>query len=632
MKKKLFFLPFVAALALTGCSDDEPAMNGGVNEEGTTDGSRFMAVSIVSTPTFGGSRAAGEQYDPNNGSNKDFEDGIDDENKVTKIRFYFFNSVGGPAKVKGSTNFYDVDDITYGEQIHNQTIEKTINAIVIINPGEQLPAQVIAVLNPNLDASNGGLGDGSYTKPDLCDKIDNYADLANTGKQFVMINSVYADGQDAVVATTITPDKYADSEEGAKNNPVQIYVERNVAKVRTNVSTALSNDAVKLSNGDILYPVLKKENSTSTPADETKEVSTTDVPYTIDEGTTKKQVYVKFLGWDITATLPYAFLSKHINPLWVTNNPLGTSEWNAPRYHRSYWASLCDGGSKNKNQYFPYNDATKFTNTKFDGKEFKYCNENAERSNNGVETYLATKVIIKAQLCDETGKALNLCEYAGNRIIDTDNHSGLKARYLLMLRSAKANTYWKAEKAADGTTTYTEISENDIAFETATEKDNKTTPEDINEGNRFKVYPCLNESAKDSKYTWYAESSLNFATVDNKTVITVKDNATPATVEDIDNSLNALGYAKIWNNGDTYYYANIMHFGKIGTTDIAGVVRNHIYNLEFTKVYGLGTPVYKPGEVIVPEKPQRDNTYVAAQINILSWRYVPSSVVLDWND
>ena len=83
--------------------------------------------------------------------------------------------------------------------------------------------------------------------------------------------------------------------------------------------------------------------------------------------------------------------------------------------------------------------------------------------------------------------------------------------------------------------------------------------------------------------------------------------------------------ALVWKNGMTYYYYVIKHLG-----NQEGVVRNHIYDTTVTKIAGLGTPVYDPEEVIYPEKPDENDHYIAAQINILSWRLVKNNYELKW--
>ncbi|WP_300851937.1 fimbria major subunit, partial [uncultured Bacteroides sp.] len=61
-----------------------------------------------------------------------------------------------------------------------------------------------------------------------------------------------------------------------------------------------------------------------------------------------------------------------------------------------------------------------------------------------------------------------------------------------------------------------------------------------------------------------------------------------------------------------------------------GVVRNHVYAANIHSLVGLGTPVYDPEEVIYPEKPGGDDTYIAAEIRILSWRIVNQNIDLEW--
>ena len=49
-----------------------------------------------------------------------------------------------------------------------------------------------------------------------------------------------------------------------------------------------------------------------------------------------------------------------------------------------------------------------------------------------------------------------------------------------------------------------------------------------------------------------------------------------------------------------------------------------------TKIAGLGTPVYDPDQVIYPEKPDDNDHYIAAEIDILSWRIVENNYELKW--
>lgn len=140
----------------------------------------------------------------------------------------------------------------------------------------------------------------------------------------------------------------------------------------------------------------------------------------------------------------------------------------------------------------------------------------------------------------------------------------------------------------------------DIELKTATTagEADQSTP------GRYKVYAQLTVDA--AKKTWYSSSSAD------------------ATAVDANEVLESLGGAKVWKEGYTYYYFDIQHLNG-SSTDVnvkgkKGVVRNHIYAANIKTLTGLGTPVYDPGEVIYPEEPEDDDTFIAAEIRILSWR------------
>lgn len=578
-------------------------------------GDQYLAISVVSTDSNASGRA-------------EYEDGVSDENTVTSLRIYFFNASGQPVNVKKNEpeagasqggNWYDVpmEEINFDTGDGTETVEKKmINAVLVVNQGEQVPSQLVAVLNR--DETAAGLGNGPYTLTGLRRKVGNYASLANTRKQFVMTNSVYLDGGKVVEAQTILPENLQKTADKAKGSPVTIYVERNVAKVRVNAT--ITGKEV-LTGGGIMCQVYKKKAS----------ASASDEPYTIvKEDGTETSVYVKFHGWDISADLQYAFLSKNIRLGWK-ENVLGAGSWNDAPHHRSYWADVCDGGTDNttnKNQYFSYNEPTNFTRNKFDGSEWKYCNENGEKEAPSNIIYKPTKILIKGELCDADGNSLTVTEFAGSRIIDDTEFSLLKENYLLMLANTKAKSYWKVSGVKeDGTATKAEeISPADITFITANEKTNigKAAKEIVESGSYY-VYACLKPTATDD-FSWYTNVTIDKdPDSGNVTKITVDKNS-KVTPDAINAILLDLPHAKIWNVGKTYYFANIMQ-----SATVPGVVRNHIYDINLKKVYGIGTPVYEPDEEIVPEQPTDEDTYVAAEIKILQWRLMTQDVEFNWD-
>ena len=89
--------------------------------------------------------------------------------------------------------------------------------------------------------------------------------------------------------------------------------------------------------------------------------------------------------------------------------------------------------------------------------------------------------------------------------------------------------------------------------------------------------------------------------------------------------VSSIDYAKNWADGRTYYFTSVKHLNN----ELA-VIRNHAYDLQVTDVKGLGTPVNDNTQPKIPEPvdPGTTETYIAAQINVLSWRLINNDVVL----
>lgn len=77
----------------------------------------------------------------------------------------------------------------------------------------------------------------------------------------------------------------------------------------------------------------------------------------------------------------------------------------------------------------------------------------------------------------------------------------------------------------------------------------------------------------------------------------------------------------LYSNGDNYYFANIPHID-----NKFGVVRNHFYKLEVTKISGLGTPVADEEEIIIPKHPEDDNSVMSIKVNVLPWHEVNEDI------
>ena len=105
---------------------------------------------------------------------------------------------------------------------------------------------------------------------------------------------------------------------------------------------------------------------------------------------------------------------------------------------------------------------------------------------------------------------------------------------------------------------------------------------------------------------------------DNIAVYKGDDEATTECNENMGKSL-----AEIRSEGRAYYFIDVAHLGTA-----KGIVRNHYYQIDVNSIKGFGTPVYDPTSEFIPVNPDETQTYLAAKINVLSWRIVKQTVNL----
>lgn len=579
MRIKSLFLSAFVGLALAGCSSesDVPDPNVGTGEP------KFLTVNLVATPTSG-TKAPGDQHE-GNPDKATYEEGLATENNVTKVRFYFFDDKGNASKVrydepsKSYKNWLEWTNISEAENDKLPNVEKILSATLIIQSpeGDKLPNQVVAVINPVSDAS----AERSLSSFDSV--IHDYADYAEKG-QFAMSNATYASDGKEQMAVSVAG-KIHDKAAEALNDPIQIFVERSVAKIR------LKSSLTQVTEGSNIYK------------------TSTDSEYKVTIDGVETEIYVKFLGWNATAATNLSRLVKTINPAWPADLFGATGgPWNWAAYFRSFWAINANGATCQYGAFVPGTDIDNNVfqaqaKTKFDASDYVYVNENASEYTNapltstGANASTPTKVIIAAQLVDQNGNAINYAEYGGTKTtID-----GLK-----ILFANNCGLYKKV--TVEGATKFVKITPAELQIKTALSLGLAQATDDPEQKGRYKSYVQL---AEDKDNVWYTSNDPKATAI------------TAATANEL---LLKLGSAKVWNNGYTYYYFDIHHLG-----NKIGVVRNHIYDADITSLHGLGTPVYDPKEIIYPEKPEdEEDAFIAAQINILSWRVVKNNVILEW--
>lgn len=602
-----------ALLAFSSCSNDEPTIDGGGNSVSTKD--RVYLAIKISAPGQQNSRAAGDSFG--------YEYGSAEENAVESANFYFYDEQGKYTGIK-TQNWVD------GEGNESPNVEKKSEGTIVLDglKNKKYPKYVVTVLNQK-DAA-------SFNAPQT---LTGWADLSawncKNGNKYVMTTSSYlaanriagsVEGSTAVAgscyATELqesnflqyTPDK-VDFDEAQR---VQIFVERLAVRVKVNIGL--------------------------TPADAEKglyETSMTVGGETNPEAKTK--IYVKFDGWTLFATAPTSRASKSLQG-YTTTTTFGDKnwKWNDEGYSRSYWAKSVIWGTEGNTLE---TEATYYPSIKTPFTTGMYCNECTNEygkvigTGNFADPNKTTSVLVAATVCKEDGTPLDLVEYRGVKYIKDDF-----TKYILNAANIDCYTRVEGEKytglkdpvtgdpVADiQTYKYTQIGVDDVTFVSAGDGTGSIIVKVKDDVELFNTGDMVTETYK------------NAAGED----VTIKyyKNATPADKALVNTALkNRVQYggakAYAYTGGAMVYPIVIEHLNyefkdgkkvaeaKIVRDGQVGVVRNHAYTINITKINTLGMGVYDPrskeegGEKVKPEGPKDPTYYVESTINILSWKLV----------
>lgn len=641
MKKFNLFALSIFAVALWSCTDKND-LGGNVPDGDVV--TNYLSVSIVPTMETGTRAIEGEEPAGDNG---DYVYGSDVENYVKNVRIFFFDAEGKAQDVKRDAlnnrwlSYFDfetpVEDGTIKDS-EKPNVERVIKAqLVIESPNDdKVPASLVAIVNYDKTLFNNQDIDAS-----TIEKL-----LANTGKYakqsygdeegILMSSSVYMkDNGSKVVEVKLTPENFYDDPDVAKLNPVTIYVERAVAKVSLDVAT--TSGAIDAVSGDTEAAGGKYFKLSETKSDGKSGAITIN----------GKDVYVKFLGWNVTQTANKSFAVKNLDDAWATTAPF--AGWTYPTYFRSYWAknpsdiTLEYTNFNVANADLPAGSAVKgiLDDEAENTPNYTYVHENAPQDDVDDKP---TEVLVAARLVTENGETIGLAEFNGFRFMtvegsgDLDYHSELLKAVANMIGVWKKTVTVTKENPGDPdskditTITYEGI-QNELELVSA----NDLKEYDKNGKGTYFTYVQLKESVlqdlKDGKYTFVDNNDQN-----GKIVGTTEEITEPSEEQSF-NALNAklraLPKIKVWEGGNTYYYVDIAHLNTRTPESPAGfrvgeygVVRNHWYAINVKEVIGLGTPVFDPNEEIIPEKPEDFVSYLAAEIKILSWRLVNQNATL----
>lgn len=552
MRIKSLFLSMLVGMAFVGCSSEKELNGGGTDP--VKGGTGYVAVNIVQPKTVG-TRATG-----------DFENGDAAENNASEGLFFIFDASGKVHNVNGKSS--QRIKLAGSGTTGSPAVERIYNAILLIDGVKDDPTgatQIVCILN-----APAGLETGVRNLSDLQAKVEDYCTGKITDGKFVMSNSVYYDGDNLIVATPVKAENVKKSASEALNNPVDIYVERVVAKVRAKQKTGgITNNVVKITVDGV-------EHS-----------------YTI------KIDGIALSNLSDKANLLKS-LTSYSNDKWT---------WNDKTNFRSFWEVMPgkkDGADQVTVQKVSWNDIDGDGHYNAEATPGNYCFTQYILPNTFEKTgdVINTSIMVAAHLTetvDGTTKNADLVWIRGGYTTDKGA--------LNVIASAVQTKFAYYKKT--GESSYKELEFSDFEW--------KGEP-DVG----YSCYAQLKtEFGTDNKIYEFtdvtpAEVTDGVSKVNNY-------------LKSKDNSLYARKYT---DGKSYYFveieHVAATGSGETATPAINGIVRNHIYDLTLNSIAGPGIPVFNPADKNIPQEPEDENLYfLGARVNVLDWRIVSQGVEFD---
>lgn len=570
----------IALLSLAvACSKENVSSN-----QGGSDANQYMAVDIAMS--VGASTKAPAA---------DYRDGSEAESTVNvKNSIFLFYDAYGNFLTSGVISATDgsVDENGNLKLTTNLSgfVEKESKAVIVLGPTRLRPALVLAVLNyDKCDAlKNLSLADAHA-------QVDNNEISTEAGK-FTMTNSVYVDGKNVVNATPISASSVKETKEEALKSPVQIYVEREVAKVNMKAKEGLN----KTAEGKIYF-------------------ETPNAEYVLDGVKVSARIVVD--GWAANAFNTTSYLVKDVPTSWIVTNPF--ANWYDEPAKRTFWAQ--DPNYSGSEEYVfgrtPEGEPGTYKNVKYlswkeatlnnvDSYNYMYENtaDKASAKVNGGELANVPTILIAAHVeTAQTGAEWtrkDIYKFGGLFYTNTSLKNYAAEQIL------KGKLHWEYT-TAEGLKIASVLPDQVNATFVANVADNSGSVK-----------------AEVAAVTAPAEGAKLMK--EDNSVIESADWA--KTVEDMLNGENGFNIAKkelvCYKDGMCYYQVPIKH--NQAADDVAyGTVRNHIYELTLSKIAKIGNPVFDEDEKLVLIPGEEKNYYVSAELKILKWRVVTQDVVIE---
>ena len=557
-----------------GCQDDDLA----TSETSTTISAdaQYMALSISmgTTSTRGGTGVGDLEYESGVGSTENYID-------ASKSVLLFYDEAGGY--------------LTYGTLTSNigwtDAEQSAVDSSVLVSltPVSVTPSYVLCVFNY-----------GSSWQSDLVGKDYEVAKKVTTetipseAGEFVISNAVINGSTTLSHLVGITSKNLCSTESEAQENPVEVYVEREIAKVRIGLGSSTSStdgNVIKQSGNDIIAVVDTLTYRTY--------ISTGDSVTTGD----KVAVTVTIKGWSVNAQNPSGYVTKNYNE---SENKFTNYPWyDSSNPYSLLWAVdanyTSDEGYTTGLEYLSWNDIAEggcADSLYIHENTADYAWTSGYNSADG-DTVVTPAVVVAGELGiaytdgSKTDKITAETLYKCNGILY--DSLGIVQTLITNLGLYTDAGATKRFSVGNGLSS--------ISFKRV------STDTNVNAYNAGRVVVAACDSAAST--TLYTSDGTQFT-------------------GELADTLNALSYIK---SGDAYmltryvdnmcyYQALIQQISSSQDSDdgpVYGVVRNNLYELTLNSISGLGNAVNDPDEDITTI-PQEDNTfYMACKVYILKW-------------
>lgn len=589
-----------APLCLTGCiNDDEPW--GEEEKFELTEGTEYyigVNINVPSGTDLGAQESRAETYV-----------GEFTESKITSMLFLFYNKNGalvGASKVSVPTK-------TPGQTYRLTVPVKVLPAHAV---DDATPVQIVAIANPPFNYDKFLVSMKSLT--DIKLKLSEVATSSMAGPQYMMSSSVYYEDGKAMFATKVTRSDFhtMQADADASANPIEIDLERIVARVDTRFRSNWESSVA--SNGIFYWNEASGVNDNARSA----------------------RLGLTLVSWDISAQDKEAYLIKNFRVDDFSNafmtiaqanaafDGLTDPAWNNADERRSYWA--CSPGYYNSMSQTEYFSATELKSrislsNSVQGNPLSLCyfleSTRCERvlEREGIAGVPSVTVLGQYQVGGDTkvgeinpsAPTFYLRRYS-QRHASTKNFYYESDEQLIKAFLAANDDYLYTVNVGNAGIGWSDIKRDfyyrDQLFEIVRSSStgymmlqlkSDCKPEDA----RF----CLRvDHTGDNSQDFVYVVSNPSSTSGRKEISIIQANRLIAEYYAATDMRNV----EKFTNGLTYFTIPIKHLWQ-GTSNIEdedyqpkvgqyGLVRNHLYTIEITGVYGIGHSIADPDETIRP--------------------------------